>query len=63
MSEKDIEKALQAILEQKGLRRKAGIDKRTMYELRNQDERPFHLRRKLEILYNAGMLKLTDGNH
>ncbi len=60
MTLEDIEQALKTIIESKELRQKANVGKRTMYELRNQGERPFHIRRKLEILYNAGMLKITD---
>lgn len=62
MEENDIDNAVAVVLASKELRKKAGVDYRVKFELENQDKRPVHVRKKLEILWKAGMLKLTDEN-
>tara|TARA_R100000306_G_C4378599_1_gene143138 strand:+ start:2217 stop:2408 length:192 start_codon:yes stop_codon:yes gene_type:complete len=57
----DIDKAISKILASDELQKNAGIDKRLKYELLNQDKRIVSVSKKLEILWKAGMLKLTDG--
>jgi len=57
----DIDNAISRILASEELQKNAGIDKRLKYELLNQDKRIVSVSKKLEILWKAGMLKLTDG--
>jgi hypothetical protein len=58
----DIDKAISKILASDELQKNAGIDKRLKYELLNQNKRIVSVSKKLEILWKAGMLKLTDEN-
>ena len=59
MTEAAIEAAVQKALASNTTK---GVDKRLKYKIKNQDKISVSLARKLEFLWQAGMLKLTDEN-
>lgn len=56
MTPQDIDNAIEKLLKNKSKRTEMGIDKKEAYELRHRR----NIAAKLETLFNAGYLKLTD---
>lgn len=56
MNDQDVETAIELLLSNKQLKKKLGIDFRQAYDLRHRSG----IATKLEVLYNAGYLKLNE---
>ena len=58
MTEKDIDKAFNHVIQDNSLMDSIGVDRKTRYKYRHPEKQPTSIAKKLELLYKCDILEI-----